>query len=194
MKNPKNDSGALGNILATPRYTECYSNLAKNRIMFVSEDVTKDLASSLSAMLMYYDNENEDEDITMYINTNGGDGDALLNIYDVMQMINSPIKTICIGKAYSAGAFMLAAGTKGKRFITKNASVMIHGLQCNVPTGDQKNSEIYFKHLQNYNNILMERLAKHTGKIFETVVEDCKKDNFLDAKEALGYGIVDKII
>lgn len=193
----KMESNSLGAILATPKYTECYANLAKDRIIFLSEDVTKDSASSLSAMLLYYDNVNDEEDINIYINTNGGDASALSNIYDIMQLIKSPIKTICIGKAYSAGAFILAAGTKGKRFITKNASVMVHGIQCEFPNHgaeDRKGSQIYFDYLVNLNKVVLQTLATHTGKTYEEILEDCKKDNYMDAEQALAYGIIDKII
>lgn len=178
------------------RYVECYSSLAKDRTIFVSEDITKEVASSLSALLFYYDNESESEDINLYINTNGGDASAIANIYDVMQVIKAPVKTICIGKAYSAGAIMLAAGSNGKRFITKNAGVMIHGIQCEFPANyeDQHNSQIYFDFLTKFNRIILEILAKHTGKTYDQVLEDCKKDKYMNAEEALAYRIVDKII
>lgn len=194
MKRKFNDS--IGSLLATPKYTECYTNLAKSRIIFVSEDITKDTASSLSALLLHYDNENEEEDINLYINTNGGDASALSNIYDIMQLIKAPIRTICMGKAYSAGSVMLAAGTKGKRFMSKNACVMIHGLQCAFPIehGDPHDSKIYYEFLNNLNKTVMETLAFHTGKTYEQVSEDCKKDTFMDAEECLEYGIVDYIL
>lgn len=187
---------SLGDVLATPKYTECYANLARDRIIFVSEEITKDTASSLSAMLLHYDNENEEEDINLYINTNGGNATALANIYDIMQLIKAPIKTICIGKAYSAGAYMLASGTKGKRFITKNASVLIHGLQCEFPwePNDPHDSKIYYEYLTSLNRRIITTLAVNTGKTYEQVYEDCKKDRFMTSKEALDYGIVDKII
>lgn len=187
---------SIGSILAAPKYAECYANLAKSRIIFVSEGITKDVSSTLSALLFHYDNENDEEDISLYINTNGGDASALSNIYDVMQMIKSPIRTVCIGKAYSAGAFMLAAGTKGKRFMTKSASVMIHGMQCEFPGPyeDQRNSQIYFDFLKSFNKIVLDTLAKHTGKTYEQVAEDCKKDKYMNAKECLEYGIIDEII
>jgi ATP-dependent Clp protease protease subunit len=187
----------IGSILATPKYTECYTNLAKDRIIFVSEDITKDTASSLSALLFHYDNENEGEDISLYINTNGGDASALSNIYDIMRLVKAPIKTICVGKAYSAGAFMLAAGTKGKRFMTKNASVMIHGIQCEFPSHgseDRNGSQIYFDFLTKLNRIVLETLAVHTGKTYEQIYEDTKKDKFMTAEECLEYGIVDYIL
>jgi len=187
----------IGSLLAAPRYVECYTALAKERIVFLSEDVTKDVASELSALLLHYDAENDTDDISIYINTNGGDADALANIYDVMQMIKSPVKTICIGKAYSAGALLLAAGAKGKRLIAKNACVMIHGLQClfpDTPLAHQKDTEIYFDWLQKHNRMILGILAKHTGKSIEKIEADCKIDNYLDAKQALDYGIVDAII
>lgn len=179
-----------------PAYAESYANLASDRVIFISEDITKDVSSALSALLIHYDNENENSDICIYINTNGGDVGALSNIYDVMQMIKAPIKTICIGKAYSAGAFMLAAGTKGKRFITKNSTVMIHGVQCEFPGPheDQIGSQIYFNFINYYNQIILDILAKHSNKSIDQVNEDCKKDLFLTAQESLDYGIVDGII
>ena len=178
------------------KYPESYSSLSKDRIIFLTEEITIETASVFSALLLYYDYEDENEDITIYINTNGGDGSALSNIYDIMQLINPPIKTICIGKAYSAGAFLLAAGTKGKRFITKNSSVMIHGMQCEFPiqNEDQRNSKIYYEFLTSFNKNILQMLAKHTGKTYKQIHEDCKKDKFFNAKEAVEYGICDGII
>lgn len=183
-------------LLEASKYAESYAALAKDRVIFVSEDITKDSASSLSALLLHYDNINEEEDIRIYINTNGGDASALANIYDIMQMIKAPIETVCIGKAYSAGAFMLAAGTPGKRLMTKNSSVMIHGLQCEFPgpNEDQRNSQIYFDFLKSFNKQILETLAVHTNKTYEQICIDCSKDRYMDAKEALEYGIIDKII
>lgn len=194
MKNKLNDEVYTEEDV---RYSKYNSYLAKDRIIFISEDISKSLASSLSGLLFYYDNQNDREDISIYINTNGGDSSALSNIYDVMQMIKSPIKTVCIGKAYSAGAFILAAGTKGKRFITKNASVMIHGVQCafpESPLSDPKDSEIYFNFIKEHNFMILSALARHTGQSINKILEDCKKDNYLDSNDALKYGIVDKII
>jgi ATP-dependent Clp protease, protease subunit len=184
----------IGSLLETPRYSECYTNLANERMILLSEDITKDTASSISALLLYYDQENEVDDISIYINTNGGDSGALTNIYDVMQLINAPIKTICVGKAYSAGAFILAAGTKGKRYMSKHASCMIHGMQCNVIGDNLHKSELYVQFLKDNNNAIMQILAKHTGKSLDTIVADCKQDKFMDSLETRAYGIVDHII
>jgi|SRR5271166_2896949 len=184
----------IGSLLETPRYYECYSALANNRIIFISEDISKSTAAELSAMLLYYDEVNEAEDINIYINTNGGDAAALSQIFDIMQIIHAPIKTICFGKAYSAGAYMLSAGTKGKRLMTRNSSVMIHGIQANLPPADQKKSEIYFNFLKDHNRKILEILAKNTGRTVEQIEKDCEKDLYMDAEEAVKYGIVDDII
>ena len=176
-------------------YYKVYTKLANNRIIFVNEIITKDTASSLSALFLYYDNESDDE-ITMYINTDGGDADAISHIYDVMQMIKSPIKTICLGKAYSAGSIMLATGTKGRRYITKNSKVLLHGIQSSHPfgSGDKKDCDIYYKYLDFNNKYIMQVLANHTGQKLEKIIKDCSRDLFLDAKQAKEYGVVDHII
>lgn len=176
-----------------PRYLHIYASLASDRILFISEDISKDIAASLSAMLLFYDFQNNEE-ITLIINTNGGDTDALMNIYDIMQMIKSPIKTICLGKAYSAGAFILSAGTKGKRFITENSVVMIHGVQLNMVYGSQSESANYLNFIKNHNDALMQKLSKHTGKDIEQIRLDCKNDKYFDANAAIEYGLVDQVL
>lgn len=193
---PKKLENSIGSILAAPKYSACYANLASSRIIFVSEIITNDLASSLAALLLHFDHDNQDEDISLYINSNGGHSSAMAHIIDVMKLVSSPISTICIGKAYSAGAFILAAGTKGKRFITKNSSVMIHGVQCEFPGPykDQKGSQIYYDFLKSADKIVFEQLAEHTGKTYEQIVEDCKNDKYFDAVGAKNYGLVDEII
>lgn len=172
------------------------AKLAGSRIVFISEPITTDIAKTFSAILLYLDHKSK-KDITVYINTDGGDLAALLNMYDIIQMINSNVKTICIGKAYSTGAFLLAAGTTGKRFITKNAQVMLHGLQCDFPAEGffaKKDSEIYYRYLDNQNKFLMSILTKHTGHDIIKLLEDTKRDFYLTAQEALEYGLVDAII
>lgn len=177
-------------------YTETYIKLAKDRIIFLSEDITKESAAELSALLFYYDNQSNELPIELYINSSGGDANGLSNIYDVMHIISAPIKTICLGKAYSAGAVLLAAGTSGYRYATKNSEIMIHGLQCGfpIPGHDQIDSKKYLKHLEEYNDSIMNILAKHTGHTLEKVKNDCVNDVWMDAKQALDYGIIDGII
>jgi ATP-dependent Clp protease, protease subunit len=185
---------SISSLYDLPRYTECYTNLANNRIIFISEVITKDVAASMSALLLYYDQESEVDDINVYINTNGGDVSALLSIYDTMHIISAPVKTICIGKAYSAGADILAAGTKGKRYATRHSMGMIHSIQCETQANDQVKSKIVLDFIKENNLLLMNILAKNTGKSLKEILEDCKQDKYMDAKEMRAYGLVDHII
>jgi ATP-dependent Clp protease protease subunit len=177
-------------------YAESYVKLANNRIIFLSENVTKESAAELSAMLLYYDSQSHDDMIELYIHSNGGDASGLSNIYDVMQMISAPVKTICIGKCYSAGAVLLAAGSKGHRYAFKNSKVMIHGIQAGfpIPGHDVTNSKNYLNFLEDNNDSIMKILAHHTGHTLEKVKQDCLRDVWLDAKQALEYGVVDHIV
>lgn len=177
-------------------YADTYVKLAKHRIIFVSETFNDTMAAQISAMLLYFDNENHEAPIEMYIHSNGGAVTGLLNIYDVMQMIQAPIKTVCIGKCFSAAAVILSAGTKGERYALKNSSVMIHGIQVAfpVPGHDMTNSKNFYEYLTTENDKLMKILAKHTGHSLDKVREDCKQDIWMDSKQVLEYGIVDHIV
>jgi len=190
------DQDNLDNIPIFPGYVETYIKLAKDRIIFLNEDVTKQAAANLSALLLYYDNENSDESISIYIHCSGGDAAGLVNIYDVMQMIKSPIKTICIGKCYSAGAIILAAGNVGERYAFKHSKIMIHGVQAGFPIlgHDITNSKSYYDFLKDSNDKIMKILSDHTGHSLEKIKQDCLRDVWLDAKQALDYGLIDEIL
>lgn len=177
-------------------YEDTYVKLAKSRVIFLPELVTNESAAQLSAMLLYYDNEDHNEPIELYIHSDGGDVSGLSNIYDVMQMIQAPIKTICIGKCYSAGAVILAAGTKGERYAFRHSKIMIHGMQCSfpIPGHDIVNSKNYYDFLKENNDNIMKILAHHTGHPLEKVKRDCLEDVWLDPKQALDYGIIDHIV
>jgi ATP-dependent Clp protease protease subunit len=194
-KNHEHDHEQLRAPLLTG-YADTYVKLAKHRILFVSEDVDDRMASELSAMLLYFDNENHEDPIEMYIHSNGGAVTGLSNIYDVMQMIQAPIKTVCIGKCYSAAAVLLAAGTKGQRYAFKNSSVMIHGIQFGfpIPGHDMTASKSYYEFIDSNNDNIMKMLAHHTGQTLEKVKADCKEDRWMTPKEALEYGLIDHII
>lgn len=184
--------------MPTPsKYYESYIKLVDNRIVFLNEAFTKETSAALSAWLLHYDHEDPEKEVTIYINSVGGDASALSNIYDVMQMISAPVKTVCLGKSYSAGAVLLAAGTAGKRYVLPHAEVMIHGIQCvfpyitdNTPI-DAKN---YLNFLNGSNDNIMKILAKHTGHTLEKVKSDCLKDVWLNAKQAIEYGLADHIL
>lgn len=193
-KHSLQDHDAAKNPLAG--YAETYVRLTKDRMIFLSEDVTKQSAAELAALLLYYDNENHEEPITIYIHSNGGDAAGLANIYDVMQMISAPVKTICAGKAYSAGAVILAAGAKGERYAMKSSKIMIHGIQFAFPLPGQDiiNSKNYYDFIKENNDNIMKILAQHTGHPLEKLKEDCKQDVWMDAKQALQYGLIDQII
>ncbi len=186
----------IGRFPLLEGYSESYIRLAQERVIFLSEMVTKETASELSALLLYYDNEDHNSPIVLYLNTVGGDAAGLVNIYDVMQMIKAPIKTICLGKCYSAGAVILAAGSKGERYACKNSKIMIHGIQCGfpVPGHDVINSTNYYDFLEENNDNIMKMLARHTGHTLDKIKKDCLRDVWLDAKQALDYGIIDRVI
>lgn len=178
-------------------YAETYVKLAKHRVLFVSEDVSDQMASELSALLLYFDNQDDNETpIEMYINSHGGSVSGLFNIYDVMQMIKTPIRTVCAGRCSSAAAVMLAAGTKGERCAFANSRIMIHGIQCVFPISgyDITNIKNYHDFLLEHNESIMRVLARHSGQTVERIREDCKEDVWMSPEQALDYGIIDKII
>lgn len=176
------------------KYADTFVHLAGARCLFISEDFTKQMAAEVAAWLIYYNCQSKKEPIFLYINSNGGDGAALTHIYDTMQMISAPINTICTGKCYSAAAFILAAGSKGKRFIYSHGEVMVHGIQCNLLPDDQANSKTYYDFLNNYNDSILQILVKHAKHPLEKIKEDCKRDLYFDAEEAVNYGLCDYII
>ena len=177
------------------KYENSYVWLAKSRQMFLKENITKDVASDMTALLFYYDSISSDP-ITVYIHCRGGDLDGLVQIYDVMNLIQSPIRTVCIGRAYSAGAVLLAAGEQGMRYAMKSSKVMIHGVQGFFPPpgSDQVASKNYFTFLKSHNDTVMKILAKHTGKELNQVKKDCVRDTYMSAAQAVKYGIVDHIV
>jgi ATP-dependent Clp protease protease subunit len=176
-------------------YFETYVKASKSRVIFFSDVVTKKSAADLAAMLLYYDNMSHEEPIYLYINSPGGDASGLVCIYDIMQMINAPVKTICMGRAYSAGAVLLAAGTGG-RFAFKNSEIMVHGIQCifPLPGEDIASSKNYFSFLKDNDDNIMKILANHTGHPLAKIKKDFEQDVWLSPKEALDYGIIDDII
>ena len=177
-------------------YSDTYIKLAQHRIIVVSEDISDTMAAELSALLLYFDNNDHDAKIEIYLHSNGGAATGLANIYDVMQMISAPIKTVCLGKCYSAAAVLLAAGSKGERYAMKHSSIMIHGIQAGfpIPGHDITSSKNYFDYLKDNNDNIMKMLAHHTNHTLDKVKEDCKQDVWMDPKQALEYGIIDHII
>ena len=175
------------------RSYDIYSRLLKDRIVFLGEEVNEVTASLVVAQLLFLESEDPSKDIHLYINSPGGSVTAGMAIYDTMQYIKPDVSTICIGMAASMGAFLLAGGQKGKRFALPNAEVMIH-----QPLGGAKGQateiEIAAKNILKTREKLNRMLAENTGKPYEQVCLDTERDHWLDAKEALDYGLIDEII
>lgn len=171
-----------------------YNKLANQRVLFLAGDITAEIANKLVAYLLLFDNQSSEE-ITFYINSSGGDIiDGLLPIYDTFQYIKAPIRTICIGQAYSCAAIILAAGTKGRRFAYPNADIMIHTVQVTDISGTQSELEEESKRTKKLNASLMEMIARHTGQSLRKVKRDCQEDRYMTSQEALEYGIIDEVI
>ena len=172
---------------------DIYSRLLKDRIVFCTEEITTQLASSITAQLLFLESEDPDKDIYLYINSPGGSVSAGMAIYDTMNYIKADVSTICIGLAASMGAFLLSSGAKGKRIALPNAEIMIH-----QPLGGFKGQatdiDIHAKQILKIKDTLNSILAKNTNQPIEKIKSDVERDYFLDAHEALEYGITDKIL
>ena len=175
------------------RAFDIYSRLLKERVIFLVGEVNDPTANLIVAQLLFLESENPDKDISLYINSPGGSVTAGLAMYDTMQFIKPDVSTLCTGFAASMGAFLLAAGTKGKRFCLPNSRVMIHQVSGGF-RGQASDIAIHAKETLFLKNRLNEIMAKHTGQPIETVERDTDRDNFLSAEEAQKYGIIDRIL
>jgi len=175
------------------RSYDIYSRLLKDRIIMLSGEVNDQVASTVVAQLLFLEAEDPEKDIYLYINSPGGVVTAGMSMYDTMNYIKPDICTICIGQAASMGAFLLSAGTKGKRFALPNARIMIHQPSGGAQ-GQSTDIQIQAQEIQRLKDSLNQLLANHTGQSFEKVEADTERDNFMSAKEAADYGLVDKVI
>ncbi|KAB2970434.1 ATP-dependent Clp protease proteolytic subunit [Zoogloea sp.] len=175
------------------RSYDIYSRLLKERVVFLVGPVNDVTANLIVAQLLFLESENPDKDISFYINSPGGSVTAGMAIYDTMQFIKPNVSTLCIGQAASMGAFLLAAGEKGKRFSLPNSRIMIHqplgGFQ-----GQASDIEIHAREILSLRAKLNDMLAKHTGQTVEQVERDTDRDNFMSSEDAVRYGIVDKVL
>ncbi|MEZ5617800.1 MAG: ATP-dependent Clp endopeptidase proteolytic subunit ClpP [Rhodocyclaceae bacterium] len=175
------------------RAYDIYSRLLKERVVFLVGPVNDATANLIVAQLLFLESENPDKDIYFYINSPGGSVSAGLAIYDTMQFIKPDVSTLCVGQAASMGAFLLTAGAKGKRFCLPNSRVMIHqpmgGFQ-----GQASDIEIHAKEILYLRARLNDIMAKHSGQPIERIERDTDRDNFLSGDEAVGYGLVDKVL
>jgi len=175
------------------RSFDIYSRLLKERVIFLSGPIDDYISNLVVAQLLFLESENPEKDISIYINSPGGSISAGLAIYDTMQFVKPSISTMCIGQAASMGALLLAGGDKNKRFALPNSRIMIHqplgGFQ-----GQASDFEIHAKEILHMKKIVNEILAKHTGQTIKKIEKDTDRDNFLDAKAAKTYGIIDNIL
>jgi len=175
------------------RSYDIFSRLLNDRIIFLSEEVNDTTASLIVAQLLYLENQDPDKDIQFYINSPGGSVTAGMAIYDTMQYIKCDVNTICVGMAASMGAFLLSAGTKGKRMALPNAEIMIHQPSAGTQ-GQITDMAIHMKRLQTIKDRMNRILSENTGKSLEEVTEACERDNFMTAEEALAFGLIDQIV
>ena len=175
------------------RSFDIYSRLLSQRIVFLGEQVTEDLANLIIAQLLHLEAEDPDKDVSLYINSPGGSAYAGLAIYDTMQFIKPDVQTICVGIAMSMGALLLAGGAKGKRMALPNAKILIHQVSSGFQ-GQATDIEIHAREVIELRSQLDEIIAKHSGKDVAKVRSDTERDYFMSSDEAREYGIIDRVI
>ena len=175
------------------RSYDIYSRLLKDRIIFLDGEVDDAAASLVVAQLLFLESEDPDKDINLYINSPGGVITAGMAIYDTMQYVKPDVSTICVGMAASMGAFLLAAGAKGKRYALPNAEIMIHQ-PLGGAKGQASDIKIQADHILRIKEKLNRILAEKTGQSLETIAADTDRDNYMTAEEAAAYGLIDRVV
>ena len=175
------------------RSYDIFSRLLNDRIIFLSEEVNDTTASLIVAQLLYLEAQDPDKDIQFYINSPGGSVTAGMAIYDTMKYIKCDVATICVGMAASMGAFLLSAGTKGKRMALPNAEIMIHQPSAGTQ-GQITDMAIHMKRLETIKARMNRIMAENTGKSVEEVTDACERDNFMTSEEAKSFGLIDRVL
>ena len=175
------------------RSYDIFSRLLNDRIIFLGEEVNATTASLVVAQMLYLEAQDPDKDIQFYINSPGGSVTAGMAIYDTMQYIKCDVSTICVGLAASMGAFLLSAGTKGKRMALPNSEIMIHQPSAGTQ-GQITDMTIHLRRLEKVKERMNRILSENTGKPYEEVVAACERDNFLSPQEALEFGLIDRVL
>lgn len=175
------------------RTYDIYSRLLEERIIFLGQGIEDTIANSIIAQLLFLEKQNKEKDITMYVNSPGGQVTSTLAMYDTMQLIKPDVSTVCLGMAASGGALILLGGAKGKRYALPHSEIMIHQ-PLGGTQGQATDIAIHAEHIIQTKNILNEMIAQHSGQKVEKVALDTERDNFMTAKAALDYGLIDKII
>ncbi len=175
------------------RSYDIYSRLLKDRVIFLTGPVEDHMANLIVAQMLFLESDNPDKDIHLYINSPGGSVSAGLSIYDTMQFIQPEVSTMCVGHAASMGAVLLAGGAAGKRFVLPHSRIMIHQPSGGAQ-GQASDIEIQANEIVRIRKILNDLLSRHTNKDVKTIARDTERDKFMNAKQALAYGLVDKVI
>ena len=175
------------------RALDVWSRLLLDRIIFLGTEVTAEVANAIIAQLLFLESEDPEKPIHLYINSPGGDVTAGLAIYDTMHYIKAPVGTLCAGRAMSMGALLLAGGADGMRGALPNSSILIHQPLGGV-RGQASDIEIHAKEIMRLKGVLTDILVKHTGQDADRVSQDCDRDHFMTAEQALDYGIIDRIV
>jgi ATP-dependent Clp protease protease subunit len=175
------------------RAYDIFSRLLEERIIFLGTQINDEVANVVVAQLLFLEKQDPKKDITIYVNSPGGSVTATLAMYDTMQLVKCDVSTVCVGIAASGGSIILMGGAKGKRFILPHSEVMIHQ-PLGGTEGQATDIAIHANHILKTKDLLNKMIARHTGKDLKKVTDDTERDYFMDAKAALDYGIVDKII
>lgn len=175
------------------RAYDIYSRLLKDRIIFLGSAIDDNVANVIIAQMLFLENQDPEKDIKLYINSPGGSVTSGMAIYDTMQYIKPDVSTICVGMAASMASVLLTAGAKGKRFCLPNSEVMIHQVMGGTE-GQASDIKIHAERILKLKDKLNSILAKHTGQNIKTIEKDSDRDNFMDAEEAMKYGLIDKVI
>ncbi len=175
------------------RTYDIYSRLLEERIIFLGTAINDDVANSIIAQLLFLEKQDPSKDITLYVNSPGGQVTSTLAMYDTMQLVKPDISTVCLGMAASGGAIILMGGTHGKRFALPHAEIMIHQ-PLGGAEGQATDIAIHADHIIKTKELLNEMIAEHSGQPLPKVKDDTERDKFMTAKEALKYGLIDKII
>jgi ATP-dependent Clp protease protease subunit len=175
------------------RSYDIYSRLLKDRVIFLGQKVDEHISNSIVAQLLFLERQDDTKDISLYINSPGGLVTAGFAMYDTMRHIKCDVATICTGQAASMGAFLLAGGTKGKRFALPHSDIMVHQVLGGAQ-GQTTDVKIRFEHMQRLNDTILEELSKNTGKTVEEMTVACDRDNFMTAEEAKEFGLIDEVL
>lgn len=175
------------------RAYDIYSRLLEERIVFLGTAINDEVANSIIAQLLFLEKQNSEKDITLYVNSPGGQVSSTLAMYDTMQHVKPDVSTVCLGMAASGGAIILTGGAKGKRFALPHSEIMIHQ-PLGGTEGQATDIAIHADHIIKTKKMLNEMIAKHSGQKLDKVEQDTERDKFMSAEEALKYGLIDKIV